>query len=109
MELSLVPYVPIPEDRDPAGLAGVLKSGVISPALPASQWKGTHAIGNLLLAQQMRRMAGMLHDRLSAAGAVCGYRCFQKVVWAKQVAPNMSDMEGPQRFIAFSALKVWTA
>lgn len=40
---------------------------------------------------------------------LCGFGCFQKVVWARQSAPNMSDMEGPQRVIPFPGLKVWTA
>lgn len=40
---------------------------------------------------------------------LCGFGCFQKVVWARQSAPNMSDMEGPQRVIPFPGLKVWRA
>lgn len=35
-----------------------------------------------------------------------GDRCFQKVLWERQVAPNMSDTEGPQGFIPLPALKV---
>lgn len=50
-----------------------------------------------------------MHDLLSAAGVVGGDRRFQKVVQEGQAAPNMSDMDGPQRFISFPALKVWTA
>lgn len=39
------------------------------------------------------------------AGVVGGDN--QKVVWERQAAPNLSDTEGPQRFIPFPALKVW--
>lgn len=67
----------------------------------ASGQKGTLDIRNLPLVCELRLEGWGAGDLLSAAGVVGGYRCFQKVVWARQAAPNMPDKEGPQRFISF--------